>query len=164
MPTSTPAAPPPPAGASAFRLDELDQRILEMLRVNARLPVVKMAHALGVTRATVQARMAALEGAGVITGYTVGVSHPRQGPRIRAMIMLSVASRAEPEVVQALSRRYEIVKLWATSGRYDLCALAVTDHTEELDALIERIRGVQGVQDTFSTILLSTKLDRPDWV
>ena len=39
----------------------------------------------------------------------------------------------------------------------------MTEHTEELDALLDRIRGVQGVQDTFSTILLSTKLDRPDW-
>lgn len=156
---TTPTAAPVPA----FRLDELDQQILEMLRVNARLPVVKMAHALGVTRSTVQSRIDAMEHAGVITGYTVGVSHPRQGPRIRAMIMLSVTSRSEPDVVQALSKRFEIVKLWATSGRYDLCALAVTEHTEELDALIDRIRGVQGVEDTFSTILLSTKLDRPDW-
>lgn len=156
---TTPTAAPVPA----FRLDELDQQILEMLRVNARLPVVKMAHALGVTRSTVQSRIDAMEHAGVITGYTVGVSHPRQGPRIRAMIMLSVRSRSEPDVVQALSKRFEIVKLWATSGRYDLCALAVTEHTEELDALIDRIRGVQGVEDTFSTILLSTKLDRPDW-
>lgn len=152
-----------PSAVPAFRLDALDQQILEMLRVNARLPVVKMAHALGVTRSTVQARIGAMEQAGVITGYTVGDSHPRQGPRIRAMVMLSVTSRSEPEVVQALSKRYEIVKLWATSGRYDLCALAVTEHTEELDALLDRIRGVQGVQDTFSTILLSTKLDRPDW-
>ena len=162
MPVSTPA-PPNAAAAPAFRLDELDHQILEMLRVNARLPVVKMAHALGVTRSTVQARMDAMEQAGVITGYTVGVSHPRQGPRIRAMVMLSVTSRCEPEVVQALSRRFEIVKVWATSGRYDLCALAVTEHTEELDALIDRIRGVKGVEETFSTILLSTKLDRPDW-
>ena len=157
------ATTPTAAPVTAFRLDELDQQILEMLRVNARLPVVKMAHALGVTRSTVQSRIDAMEHAGVITGYTVGVSHPRQGPRIRAMIMLSVTSRSEPDVVQALSKRFEIVKLWATSGRYDLCALAVTEHTEELDALIDRIRGVQGVEDTFSTILLSTKLDRPDW-
>lgn len=149
-------------GTPALRLDDLDHQILEMLRVNARLPVVKMALALGVTRSTVQARIAAMEDGGVITGYTVGVSHPRQGPRIRAMVMVSVTSRSEPDVVRALSKRFEIVKLWATSGRYDLCALAVTDHTEELDALIDRIRGVKGVVDTFSTILLSTKLDRPD--
>ena len=150
------------ATPAPIRLDDLDQQILEMLRVNARLPVVKMALALGVTRSTVQARINAMEAGGVITGYTVGVAHPRQGPRIRAMVMVSVTSRSEPDVVRALSGRHEIVKLWATSGRYDLCALVVTDHTEELDAMIDRIRGVKGVVDTFSTILLSTKLDRPD--
>ena len=100
---------PTPATPSQ-RLDELDQQILEMLRVNARLPVVKMALALGVTRSTVQARITAMEQGGVITGYTVGVSHPRQGSRIRAMVMVSVTSRSEPDVVRALSRRFEIVK------------------------------------------------------
>ncbi|TAK97108.1 MAG: Lrp/AsnC family transcriptional regulator, partial [Aquabacterium sp.] len=34
--------------------------------------------------------------------------------------------------------------------------------TQELDAVIDRIRNVQGVLDTFSTIVLSTKLDRPE--
>lgn len=38
------------ATPAPIRLDDLDQQILEMLRVNARLPVVKMALALGVTR------------------------------------------------------------------------------------------------------------------
>ena len=107
----------PSTAVPTLRLDELDQQILEMLRVNARLPVVKMALALGVTRSTVQARITAMEQSGVITGYTVGVSHPRQGPRIRAMVMVSVTSRSEPDVVRALSKRFEIVKLWATSGR-----------------------------------------------
>jgi len=159
MPASGPANTP---AAATPRLDELDLQVLEMLRVNARLPVVKMAQALGVTRSTVQARIQAMEAGGVITGYTVGVSRRRPGPGIRAMVMVSVTSRTEPDVVKALSKRHEIFKLWATSGRYDLCALVVTDHTEELDALIDRIRSVKGVEDTFSTILLSTKLDRPE--
>ena len=30
------------------------------------------------------------------------------------------------------------------------------------ETIIDRIRAVQGVTDTFSTILLSTKLDRPE--
>ena len=40
--------------------------------------------------------------------------------------------------------------------------MLLTDSTQELDAVIDRIRNVQGVIDTFSTILLSTKLDRPE--
>ena len=48
------------------------------------------------------------------------------------------------------------------SGRYDLCAMLTTESTQELDAVIDRMRAIKGVQDTFSTILLSNKLDRPE--
>ena len=47
-------------------------------------------------------------------------------------------------------------------NRPPLGAMLVSDSTAGLDAVIDRIRTVQGVTDTFSTILLSTKLDRPE--
>jgi DNA-binding Lrp family transcriptional regulator len=52
--------------------------------------------------------------------------------------------------------------LYSVSGRYDLCAMLSTESTHELDTVIDRIRTVKGVLDTFSTILLSTKLERPE--
>ena len=143
-------------------LDALDRQLIELLKVNARLPVVKLAQALGCARSTVQIRLKALEDGGVITGYTVGVAAPPSSARIRAMVLISIESKQEPEVVRALGKRHEIVKLYSISGRYDLCAMLSTDSTEELDGVIDRVRAIKGVVDTFSTILLSTKLDRPE--
>lgn len=142
-------------------LDELDHQLIALLKVNARLPLVSLAKALGCARSTAQLRLKALEDAGVITGYTVSVASERGSQAIRAMVLISIESRHEPGVVQALSKRHEITKLYSVSGRYDLCAMLVTDSTQELDAVIDRIRGIQGVTDTFSTVMLSTKLDRP---
>ena len=143
-------------------LDPLDRQIIELLKVNARLPIVKLAKALGCARSTAQLRLKALEDAGVITGYTVGVAVARSAPGIRAMVLISIESRSEPDVVRGLSKRHEIVKLYSVSGRYDLCAMVSTESTHELDAVIDKIRVIKGVVDTFSTILLSTKLDRPE--
>ena len=140
----------------------LDRQLIELLKVNARLPIVQLAKALGCARSTAQLRLKALEDAGVITGYTVGVTTVRSAAGIRAMVLISIESKNEHEVVRALSRRHEITKLYSVSGRYDLCAMLSTESTQELDAVIDRIRVVKGVVDTFSTILLSTKLDRPD--
>ena len=140
----------------------LDRKLIELLKVNARLPIVQLAKALGCARSTAQLRLKALEDAGVITGYTVGVTANRSAAGIRAMVLISIESKNEHEVVRALSRRHEITKLYSVSGRYDLCAMLSTESTQELDAVIDRIRVVKGVVDTFSTILLSTKLDRPD--
>ena len=44
----------------------------------------------------------------------------------------------------------------------DLCAMLITESTQELDAVLDKIRVIKGVVDTFSTIMLSTKLDRPE--
>ncbi|ABD71591.1 transcriptional regulator, AsnC family [Rhodoferax ferrireducens T118] len=146
----------------ATPLDPLDRQLLDLLKVNARLPMVQLAKALGCARSTAQLRLKALEDTGVITGYTVGVTANRSAPGIHAMVLISIESKNEPEVVRALSKRHEITKLYSVSGRYDLCALLATESTHELDAVIDKMRVIKGVIETFSTILLATKLDRPE--
>jgi DNA-binding Lrp family transcriptional regulator len=143
-------------------LDALDHQLIELLKVNARLPMVKLAKALGCARSTVQLRLKALEDGGVITGYTVGVAAVRSAASIRAMVLISTESKNEAEVVRALAKRHEIFKLYSVSGRYDLCAMLATESTQELDVVINKICAIKGVVDTFSTILLSTKLERPE--
>lgn len=146
----------------AGTLDSLDQRLISLLKVNARLPIVTLAKSLGCARSTVQLRLKALEDHGVITGYTVSVKTPQQDSAIRAMVLISSDSKTEYDVINGLRRRHEIVKLYSISGRYDLCAVLTTESTHELDAVIDKIRAIKGVLDTFSTIVLSTKLDRPE--
>ena len=53
-----------------MQLEPKDQRLLALLRDNARMSVIDMAKTLGVSRGTVQNRMRRLENQGVITGYT----------------------------------------------------------------------------------------------
>ena len=146
----------------ARTLDNLDQQLIELLKVNARLPVVTLAKSLACARSTVQLRLKALEDSGVISGYTVSVKKRQQDSSIRAMVLISSDSKTEFDVIKGLTRRHEIVKLYSISGRYDLCAILMTESTQELDAVIDKIRAIKGVVDTFSTIVLSTKLDRPE--
>ena len=143
-------------------MDTLDQRIVELLKVNARLPVVKIAQALGVARSTVQLRLKALEDNGTITGYTLSLSR-RTSSGIRAFVMVQVESQSETDVVRTLSRRHEVVKLWTVSGRYDLAAVVQSETMEEVEKVIDRVRTVKGVVDTMTIMVLSTKVDRPDW-
>lgn len=142
-------------------MDTLDQQLVDLLKVNARLPVVKLAQALGCARSTVQLRLKALEARGVITGYTVSVTRPRSAG-IRAIVMITVEGASEHDVVRTLARRHEVSKLWTVSGRYDLCAMVTADTMEEIEKVIDRVRTVKGVADTLTTMVLSTKVDRPD--
>ncbi len=109
------------------KIDPLDQQIIDLLKVNARLPIVAMAKALGCARSTAQLRLKSLEDRGIISGYTVDISVSRSRPSIRAMVLISIESQHEPEIMRALTKRHEIIKLYTVSGRYDLCAMLSTE-------------------------------------
>lgn len=142
-------------------LDPLDHKLIALLKVNARLPVSRLARALGCARSTVQLRLKALEDGGLITGYTVSLALPATTSRIHAIVLIAIDTKHEHAVVEALARRHEIDRIFSVSGRYDLCAMLSTESTQELDTLLDRMRGIKGVKETFSTLLLSSKLERP---
>ena len=142
-------------------MDTLDQKLVALLKVNARLPVVRIAKALGVARSTVQLRLKALEDSGAITGYTVSLAR-RKSAGINALVLITVESHSEADVVHTLSRRHEITKLYSVSGRYDLCAMVQGDTMEEIESVVNRVRAIKGVSDTLTNMVLSTKLDRPE--
>ncbi|MDH5328820.1 MAG: AsnC family transcriptional regulator, partial [Aquincola sp.] len=83
-------------------MDTLDKDLIALLKVNARLPVVKMAKALGCARSTVQVRLKALEDSGAITGYTVSLAKSRASG-VNALVLVTVESQSEPDVVLTLS-------------------------------------------------------------
>lgn len=142
-------------------MDTLDKNLIALLKTNARLPVVKLAKALGCARSTVQLRLKALEDSGAITGYTVSLAQ-RSSAGINALVLISVESQSEPDVVRTLAKRHEVSKLYTVSGRYDLCAMVHADSMEEIERVIDRVRDIKGVADTLTTMVLSTKVDRPD--
>ena len=82
--------------------------------------------------------------------------------RIHAIVLIAIDTKQEHTVIEAQARRHEIDRIFSVSGRYDLCAMLLTESTHELDTVLDRIRAVKGVVDTFSTVLLSTKLERPE--
>ena len=69
--------------------DEIDQKLISLLRENARRPVAELARLLGLARTTVQARIDRLENTGVITGYTLRTSASDRPP-LQATVLISI--------------------------------------------------------------------------
>ena len=72
-----------PASNNISLMDDTDQKLIALLRSNARAPVAALAKQLKVARGTVQNRLAKLEAAGTIAGYTVRLKPQAEGHRIR---------------------------------------------------------------------------------
>ncbi len=142
------------------KLDALDQRLLDCLQENARAPVSALARKLSVSRTTVQVRMQRLESAGMILGYTISKADVLDSGQVSALVLISLTSRSSASVVRELSKSPQVRKLYTLSGQYDLCAILSAATTCLLDDALDAIRELDGVSDTLTSILLSTKVDR----
>jgi DNA-binding Lrp family transcriptional regulator len=141
-------------------LDATDRALLHALRGNARLPTAELARRLGLSRTTVQSRIERLERQHVIAGYTVVVPDALEAALVRAHVLITVAPRQSAAIEVALRRIPEVRVLHSVSGPFDLIAIVAAQSIGELDALIDRIGALDGVERTTSAIVLSTRIER----
>jgi DNA-binding Lrp family transcriptional regulator len=145
---------------SAFSLDGVDRQLIAALQVNARESVATLARKLGIARTTVTSRLARLERSGVIVGYGVRLAQRAITGGLQAYVGITVQPKAGREVLKSLGAVAQIQQLCAVSGEFDYVAWLRTDSPEQLDELLDQIGGLEGVEKTTTSIILSTKVDR----
>jgi DNA-binding Lrp family transcriptional regulator len=141
-------------------MDDIDGRLIDALREDARAPTAALARALGLSRTTVQSRLERLERQGVIAGYTVRLSDAHERGQIHAYVMMTVSHKQAAAVTAAIRRLPAVRSLQSVSGPFDLIAQAVTATVADMDSLIDALGALDGVERTTSSIVLSTKIDR----
>ena len=141
-------------------LDTTDHALLALLREHAREPVAALARRLGLSRTTVQSRLERLERQRVITGYTVQVAEELEARMVRAYLLITVRPKQAGAIESALRKIDEVRSLHSVSGSFDLLAVVAALSIGELDALIDRIGDLEGVERTTSAIVLSTRIER----
>jgi DNA-binding Lrp family transcriptional regulator len=141
-------------------LDATDIALLALLRDDARAPTAELARKLKLSRTTVQSRMERLQRQRVIAGYTVVVPDEVEAGLVRAHVLITLAPKRSGAIETALRRIPEVRVLHSVSGPFDLIAIVAAASIGELDALIDRIGGLDGVERTTSAIVLSTRIQR----
>ena len=141
-------------------LDPADHALLGSLRDNARASTAELARGLGLSRTTVQSRIERLERRGVITGYTVSVPDALEAGLVRAHVLITLAPKRSGAIEVALRKIAEVRVLHSVSGPFDLIAIVAAASIGELDALLDRIGQLEGVERTTSAIVLSTRIAR----
>jgi len=139
-------------------LDETDRQLLALLREDGRAPVASLARRLGVARATVNSRIARLVSAGVIVGFTVRVRDEAEAGQVRAMSLIEVEGRTTDAVIRRLRGLPEITALHTTNGGWDLVAEIQVDDLARFDQVLGRIRSIEGVVNSETSLLLSSVL------
>lgn len=138
-------------------MDNLDQKIVQLLSQNARMPVKDIAAQVNLTSPAVSSRIHRLEQTGVITGYTVMLHHPDTANRVEALISMLVAGGDRGDFLEMMDNEPQVLQCYRVTGSYNfIVKVSCTD----IDALEHLLTRMQKMGSTNTQIILATQLDR----
>ncbi len=139
-----------------MELDHKDRKLISLLRENSRLPISSLAQYLNISRATVQNRINRLCKNGIIRGFSIRLKSDVEISQIRAITVIHARAKKTNEVLKELSGLPEVSRLHTTNGRWDIIAEINTDSLEEFDLTLTRIREIEGISNTETSLLLTS--------
>jgi len=134
----------------------MDRRLITLFSQDARISNRRAAMRLGVTEATVRARLKRLQVQGVITITAITNIHLEGTPRL---LMMGITARPDaiPLISTALTGMPYISSVVEMLGRYSLMATGLFLSIEEADHVVRtQIRSLAGVRDVETSWCMRT--------
>ena len=120
-------------------LDQLDQKIVELLIGNARMSYSEIGDQVGISRVAVKARVQALEERGVIEGYTTLVNPQQIGGAISCYFDIETEPGALGGVTAALESCGMVTQIYRVTGKSRIHVHAVASSQEEMEDFIRNV-------------------------
>lgn len=134
--------------------NELDQRILEILRRDSRKSFVDIGKELGLSESAIRRRIKNLIDNGTISRFTI---EENSSKKTSAMTLLSVGSTTDTNSVASKLQDIVGVKvIYEITGQYDVAVIISAGSINEINSSIDEIRRIQGVSNTDTVIILRT--------
>jgi DNA-binding Lrp family transcriptional regulator len=139
-------------------MDELDRKLIALLRTDSRKAAAALAQALGVSRGTIQNRIDKLLAAGVIQRFTIATRTEDDEGRVRAVMSIEIEGERSKKVLRQLRGFPEVAQVHTTNGRWDLIAELDVATLAEFSRTLDAIRRIEGIAATETSILLAPQL------
>jgi len=138
-------------------MDKTDSNLIAALRHDARASLSDLSARLGLSRATVRTRIEKLRQRGDILGFTVVLREDTLRDPVRGLMMISIEGGGTERIIRTLQGMSELRAVHSTNGRWDVIVEIGTDTLETFDAVLFRIRRLEGVVASETSLLLSTR-------
>ena len=136
------------------RLDPTDARLLLALVTQPRASAVTLTSQTGLSRNTVQARLARLEERGVLDSFERQIPPAALGYPLTAYITTQVTQRRLDEVAAALASIPEVLRVDGISGDTDLLVHTVAADADDLYRIAGQILAIPGVERTHTALVM----------
>ena len=137
-------------------LDATDRDLLAALLEDARISQRGLAKRVGVAQGTITNRLRRLEGMGVIKGYTVLLDAESIGWTMTVITGLTIQKGSMIDVQQQIAADPRVFAVYDVTGDYDSMVLALVRGRKDLDDLTKTVFTLQGVQRSFTQVVLNT--------
>lgn len=135
-------------------MDATDARLLQALTESPRAPVLALAERLGISRNTVQARLAGLEARGALGTFERRIDPAALGYPLTAFVSVQLVQRRLAEVSQALALVPEVVEVLGMSGEADLLCQVVARDADDLYRIAGQLLATDGVVRTTTSLVM----------
>lgn len=145
-------------------MDALDRSIIDALRLNGRATYAELGRQVGLSASAVHERVGKLESSGVITGYHAEVNAALVGLGVTALVGIQPSDTAvDDDVAVALAGLSEVESCYAVAGDDAFVVKVRVPTVDELERTLGRLRRIDGVARTHTTVVLSTRFEgRPN--
>ena len=136
-------------------IDELDQRIIEILLENSRMSNTEIAKQLEVNESTVRRRIERLINRNVIKGFTVCLNNPDMDRGVRAYIYVKVETPSLDEVVEDLCSSPNAISVYRIVGAYDVICEMVFNTMSDMHHFYDELFKRSVVRDIMAHIVVN---------
>ena len=135
-------------------LDATDAKLLLQLQANPRATGVELAARLGLSRNTVQARLAKWDEDDVLAPFDRRVDPRNLGYPLSALVAIVCDQHQLDPVVDALAEIAEVVEVHGISGLTDLSVKVVGRDADDLYRIAGQILRIPGVERTNMALIM----------
>lgn len=135
----------------------MDRQLVGVLRHDARASLSQLAAVLGWSRATVRARLSRLQERGEILGFSVVLKTDQMRDVVRGLMMIAIEGRGTDRIIRRLNAMPEMRQVYSTNGRWDVIVEIGADKLETFDQVLFRVRRLEGITASETSLLLSTR-------
>lgn len=136
----------------AWKMDEIDRKILEILREDARIANEALGKKIGLSEPAARRRVANLATRGVIRRFTIDVE---EGGAVQAIVLVALQPSAQSEkLLKELMRAPGVTALFEISGDSDLVVRLSAPDMDELNRRIDAMRHHPEVTATKTNMVL----------
>src|SRR3970040_1488461 len=135
-------------------LDKTDEKIISILKADARKAFVEIAQEIGLSESAVRRRVKNLVDLGAIKKFTIEMGLTN---KTSAITLISVSPSIDTsKVSERLKSLKGVDTVYEITGQYDIVAIVSAPTIAEINKSIDEVRRISGVDDTNTVIILRT--------